>query len=214
MANIWVLLSTVCGIFDYTYQFDIGLGLGLHLTQLTCLSVCLTWWAHQRTWPEDCWPVQGRWPAVYTDLLTASWCECEHIRGALRQSESHSPEKGKVRQKSVFDNLFLKNTFFLHGQKSMCFPVNEKWAHRTDNPTLTLEKASHVIMSCEGHRRFSDTLGREGWGRGIFSCSSEGSTNVTCAVKYFGIDPLLLAFFILSLQPIDSAGGWGGGVIK
>lgn len=52
----------------------------------------LTWWAHQRTWRGDCWPAPGRWPAVYTDPQTDSWCVSEHILGDPKRWGSHPPE--------------------------------------------------------------------------------------------------------------------------
>lgn len=97
-------------------------------------SVCLTWWAHQRTWLGDCWPVQGRWPAVYTDLLTGSWCECEHSQGALKPSESHSPGQGKWEkegERRILQYLSSQKHFlFTFVFVFICWLVSGKWAHK------------------------------------------------------------------------------------
>lgn len=60
----------------------------IYITLIRCL---LTLWAHRRTWPENCWPVRGRWPAVCADRRTVNWCEYERNPGAPMQPEPHWP---------------------------------------------------------------------------------------------------------------------------
>lgn len=66
-----------------------------------------TWWAHRRTWPEDCWPAPGRWPVFYTDPRTESWSGSEHILGDPERSGSHPPQKHKEKLGYIFKKIKL-----------------------------------------------------------------------------------------------------------